>query len=185
MLKTSALAFTVLLAGTAFGQRTAMAKRELRTVYDSVSFNYNHENIDGAMAWLDPDFKWTLLDGKVLNRDASRAAMKDFFDTTQSGHWHIDMLNTMVAGPLATVIAQYRFDGLLIDPSKKTYKATLVSTDRQTWFRGPNGWRQISDALLTQKTYAGGLKTDANVNSDQSGSGPGVVTTPPLKTGGS
>jgi len=183
MQKFTALILAVIVSASAFGQqRLALSKRELRTAYDSLSYNYNHENTDGVMSWLDKDFKWTLLDGKVLQRDASRAAIKDLFDSTDSGRWHIDMLNTMIAGPLATVIAQYRFDGLLIDPSKKKYKATLVTTERQTWLRGTSGWRQISDSLLTQKTYAGGLKTIANVNSDQSGSGPGAVIKPPGKS---
>ncbi len=177
MLKATALA-TVILSANAFGnvggqtyRSLADSRREIRAVYESLSTIYNHEDLDGVMSWVTPDFKWTLMDGTKLNRAAAKASMKDLFDSTQTGHWHIDLLNTVIAGPMATVVAQYRFDGVLLDPSHKPYKATFIDTERQNWLRTPSGWRQMSESMLTQKTYAGGLKATPNVNSTQPGTG--------------
>lgn len=169
MLKFSALSLAVVASAALFGQSVGTSKQALRTAYESIAGAYNTGNIDAVTAWMAPDFKWTMLDGKVVKKDSAKASIQSELSSVQQGHWHIDMLNTVVMGQIATVVAQYRFDGTLLDPQKKAYKATLITTERQNWIRNGTTWQIVTDEMLNQKTFAGGLKTLPNVNSDQSG----------------
>jgi hypothetical protein len=146
-------------------------KQDMHAVYDTLSFAYNKHDIDAVMALTTPDYKWTLIDGKALNRAEARAAIQDQFSKTQGGTWQINIKNVMGVNSVATAVVEYHFLGTMLDNSKKTYKADVTTTERQNWVRTKEGWRQSSDAVLAQHSSRSILKVTPNVDSNQNGNG--------------
>jgi hypothetical protein len=167
-----------ILATTAVYAQPAATREAMHTVYDSLTKAYNKGDVAGIMKWTSADYKWTMMDGKVLDKDKAKSSIKDQLIAVQSGTWKIRIVNVVAAGPVANVVAEYKFEGIMLDPSKKPYKTTFTSTERQNWIEGPTGWRQNSDQVLNQQASTAKenkevQNVDSSKTSTESGSGSG------------
>jgi len=163
MSKYATAALAVLAFSSLCSAQSANLKADMHATYDRVAEIYNDRNLADIMAMLSPDYKWTLCDGYVLKREAVQSSILDQF--TQEGHWHIDILNVLGAGPVATAIVKFQFAGTVLDPAQKAYKIEFTSTERQTWIKTAHGWQQQSDEMLGQESTIDGKKARPNMSS--------------------
>lgn len=154
-------------------------KDTMHTIYDNLEKAYNKGDLDTVVGYTGKDYNWTMLDGKVLNRDDAKKDIKGQFARTQSGEWHIDIKSLVGIGPVATVVAVYRFKGVMLDDSNHPYNTELSSTERQNWNLSGGAWKLTSDSILETSSKSEGMKSVANVTT------PGKpVTPPPASAGG-
>jgi len=165
MSKLTILALAAVGLSSLCSAQTAALKADMHQVYEREAALFNAKDADAVFALTTPDYKWTLIDGKTLKREDAFKSIKDQFAKTQSGHWHIDIINVLGAGPIVTSVVQYHFEGMMLDDSKKPYKLEFTSEERQNWLKTAAGWRQTSDEVLGQKSKSEGLKSTPNISS--------------------
>jgi len=153
-------------------------KDAMHKLYGEIEADYNKGAADAVTAYFSPDYVWKMVDGKTLNYNDAKKEIKSELSLIQSGKWHVDVLNVVGSGPVAMAVVQYSFKGQMMDDSKRNYTAELVSTERQNWIRGANGWRQISDEIVNVKWRGDGQKAIANIYTSDKPAASGPAGTP-------
>lgn len=151
-----------LVCGAAMAQ-TQSVKDAMHQIYGNLEKAYNDGDATTIINYLSPTYTWKMVDGKTLNCNDAKKEIKSELSSISSGKWHIDILNCMGKGPVATVAVQYSFKGQMIDDSKRTYTADLVSTERQNWNRVNGKWQQVSDEIVNVKFRSDGMHPFAHI----------------------
>jgi hypothetical protein len=178
MKKAAVFGVLVLVSSGAMAQPKPI-KDAMHKIFEDLETAYNKGDSDAVISYLNPsNYSWKMLDGKSLNYGDAKKEIKSELGSIQSGKWHVDLQSAMGSGPVALVVVQYSFKGMMIDDSKHAYPAELTSTERQTWIRGANGWKQASDEILSAKFRSDGTSAIANIKTSDKPDTAGPAGTP-------
>jgi ketosteroid isomerase-like protein len=139
---------------------------EMKPTYEALAKAYNSKDLDAVLKHADKDFKWKLVDGKEVNRDAAKASIRDQFERINSGNWEIKLTNAYKAGPVAITTAEYTFKGSVLDPAKKAYDVEFETVERHRWFRTGDQWVLTRAEVVSHRTVSQGQKVTPNAKTE-------------------
>lgn len=161
-----------LATGAAMAQ-TNPAKDAMHRIYSDIETAYNKADAAMIVSYFSPDFKWKMMDDKVLNYHDAKNEIKSELAAVQNGKWHIQILDFIGSGPVGMTVVQYDFKGRMVDESKQSYSAELISTERQYWTKTNGKWLQTRDEMVNVKFRGNGLNPIANILTSDKPTAPG------------
>ncbi len=113
-----------------------------------------HNDVDGVLAILTPDYTLTTFDGKVIPLSKYEVSLRKRKASGQKpASYQTSIQSLSVAGPVATVISNEISTNTALDPiTNKTQRLEHMHQYRDIWVRTQGTWRLSQTVTLLEKT---------------------------------